>query len=316
LNQPASSQRPLVSIITPSYNQAAYLEQTLASVLGQDYPRLEYLVLDGASKDGSVEIIKKYAGELAYWVSEPDSGQAEAINKGLSRARGEIVAWLNSDDMYLPGTVAAAVKTFEANLDAPLVYGDMLAVDEHGETFNLLEYRQLELKDLLCFEIIGQPAVFMRREALEGAGLLDPGYHYLLDHHLWLRMAMQGRILHVKETWAAARYHPEAKNRARSAEFGREAFRILDWARTHPDLAPAFASVERRAHASAYRVDARYLLDGGSPWMSLRSWGKALFIYPPVALRRLNILASALLQGIGLGALREAILARRKSKLT
>ncbi len=202
--------------MSPSYNQAAYLEQTITSVLEQDYPRLEYLVVDGASTDGSVEIIKKYAGKLAFWVSERDSGQAEAINKGLSRAKGEILAWLNSDDYYLPGTISAVVKTFQENSDVVLIYGNMLAVDENGDTINVLKYNQLTLEDLLCFQIIGQPAVFFRREAFEKAGDLDTTYHFLLDHHLWLRIALQGRILHVDETWSAARYHSEAKNRRQS----------------------------------------------------------------------------------------------------
>jgi glycosyltransferase involved in cell wall biosynthesis len=315
LNLPLLSQTPLVSVVTPSYNQAAYLEQTLTSVLEQDYPRLEYLVVDGASTDGSIEIIKKYVDKLAFWVSEKDSGQAEAINKGLSRARGEILAWLNSDDYYLPEAISAAVKAFQANPDVVLVYGNMLAVDERGRTTNLLKYNQLRLKDLLCFQIIGQPAVFFRREAFEGAGQLDTTYHCLLDHHLWLRIALQGRILHVYETWAAARYHPEAKNRARAAEFGREAFRILDWVQKQPDLAKAVAGVERRARASAHRVNARYLLDGGQPWRSLAAWFRALIIHPPTALARLNILVSALLQLIGLGKLRETYLKRRQTKL-
>jgi len=316
LAQTPNPQRPLVSIVTPSYNQAAYLEQTLTSVLEQNYPRLEYLVVDGESTDGSVDIIKKYADKLASWVSEKDSGQAEAINKGLARASGEIVAWLNSDDFYLPGAVSAAVKAFEAYPDALLVYGDMLAVNEHGETINLLKYRQLTLEDLLCFEIIGQPAVFMRRNALERAGFLDPSYHFMLDHHLWLRIASKGRVLHVEETWSAARFHPEAKNRANTAGFGREAFQILEWTRTEPDLAEAAASVERRARASAHRVNARYLLDGGLPWKSLQSWLNALIIYPPVALARMNILVSAILAGIGLGALRDSILHQRQERLS
>jgi GT2 family glycosyltransferase len=300
--------------VTPSYNQAPYLEQTLTSVLEQDYPRLEYLVVDGASTDGSVEIIEKYADKLAWWVSEKDSGQAEAINKGLSRARGDILAWLNSDDYYLPGAISSAVKAFQDNPDVVLVYGNMLAVDEYGQITNLLKYNQLTLEDLLCFQIIGQPAVFFRREAFEGAGRLDTTYHCLLDHHLWLRIALQGRILHIDEIWAAARYHSAAKNRARAAEFGREAFRILDWAQKQPKLAEAIAGVERCARASAHRVNARYLLDGGRPWRSLVAWFRALSIHPPTALARLNILVSAFLQLSGLGKLREVVLRHRQAR--
>ena len=305
----------LVSIITPSYNQSAYLEQTLTSVLEQDYPRLEYLVVDGDSTDGSAEIIKKYAAKLAFWVSEKDSGQAEAINKGLARAKGDILAWLNSDDYYLPGTIRAAVEVFQANPDVVLVYGNMLAVDQHGQTTNLLKYRPLSIEDLLCFEIIGQPAVFFRRDAFEKAGSLDESYHCFLDHHLWLRIALQGRILHVNETWAAARYHPEAKNRAKAAEFGREAFRILNWARSRPGLAEAVSGQERRARASAFRVDSRYLLDSGQASKSLLAWFRALFIHPPTALARLNLFVSALLKLTGLGMLRDTILRQRQKRL-
>ena len=315
MNLPPLSQTPLVSIVTPSYNQAAYLEQTITSVLEQDYPRLEHLVIDGGSTDGSVEIIKKYADKLAFWISEKDNGQAEAINKGLSRANGDILAWLNSDDYYLPGTISGVVKTFQENPDVVLVYGNMLAVNENGDTINLLKYSQLTLKDLLCFQIIGQPAIFFRREALEKAGMLDTGYNCFLDHHLWLRIALHGRILHVDETWAAARYHAEAKNIARPIEFGREAFRILDWVKIQPGLAEAVAGVERRARASAFRVDARYQLDGGQPWKSLASWSRALVIHPPTALARLNILVSVILNLSGLGRLRDKYLQQRKTRL-
>ena len=305
----------LVSIVTPSFNQASYLEQTIRSVLDQDHADIEYLVIDGGSTDGSTDIIKKYASRLAYWVSEKDSGQADAINKGMARAKGDIVAWLNSDDYYLPGAVTAAVKAFDANPDVVLVYADMLAVDEHGQTFNTLRYRQLTLEDLLSFQIIGQPAVFMRRSAFEQAGGLDPSYHFLLDHHLWIRIAAQGRtIVHVPQTWAAARYHPAAKNRAQAAAFGREAFRILDWAKSQPNLASVLSPISHRALASAHRVDARYLLDGGQPVASLAAWTRSFFIHPPTALARLNLLGSALLNLTGLGQLREAALNRREAK--
>jgi GT2 family glycosyltransferase len=316
LNLSPLPKQPLISIVTPSYNQAQYIEQTLHSVLEQGYPRIEYLVVDGASTDASVEVIKKYADKLSWWVSEKDSGQGEAINKGLARAKGEIIAWLNSDDYYLPGTLSKIVNTFEENPDVVMVYGDMLAVDENGQTINTLKYKQLSLQDLLCFQIIGQPSVFFRREVLEQTGGLDTSFHFLLDHHLWIRIAQQGKILHVPQLWSAARYHAEAKNRAKAAQFGQEAFRILAWAKNQPDLAEAVSNVERRARASAHRVDARYLLDGGQSLSALKAWMRALFIHPPTALARLNIFVSALLNLSGLRALREFVLQVRRRKFS
>jgi GT2 family glycosyltransferase len=300
--------------VTPSYNQADFLEQTLRSVLEQDYPRVEYLVADGGSTDGSVEILKKYAGGLAWWVSEKDRGQGDAINKGLTRASGEIFAWLNSDDYYLPGAVSSAVAAFKENPEALLVYGNMLAVDGNGQALNVLKYGQYSLEDLLCFQIVGQPAVFFRREAYESAGKLDITFHYMLDHHLWIRIARQGGMVHVPDVWAAARFHPQAKNRHLAIEFGREAFRILEWAKKQPELSETLDMVGMRSQAAAHRVDARYLLDGGRPLTALRAWFTALFLHPPTALRRMNILASAVLQLTGLSRLRDYILYRRQRK--
>ncbi len=306
----------LVSIVTPSYNQAAYLERTLCSVLYQGYPELEYLVVDGASTDGSVDIIRRYADRLAWWTSEKDSGQAEAINKGMQRARGEIVAWLNSDDVFLPGAIAGAVKAFAAHPQAVMVYGDTRAIDAQGQTLNVLRYRQLTLDDLLCYHIIGQPAVFMQRAAYQTAGGLDPSYHFMLDHQLWIKIALQGEIVHVGEEWAAGRYHPQAKNRAQAAGFAREAYRLLDWAQAEPALQPALGRVGSRARAAAERVNARYLLDDGQSWAALRAWGRAFRIHPPTALSRLNLLGSVLLNLVGLGAVRRAVLHLRKRRLS
>jgi GT2 family glycosyltransferase len=302
----------LVSIVTPSFNQASYLEQTIQSVLSQDYPSVEYIVIDGASTDGSVEIIKRYSSRLAYWVSEKDNGQSDAINKGFARASGDIVAWLNSDDYYLPGAIKAAVHAFEENPDVVLIYGNMLAVDEHGQTFNTLKYKQLSLEDLLCFQIIGQPAVFMRRSALQKTGGLNASFHFLLDHLLWIQLAQHGPILHIEQTWATARYHAEAKNRAKASEFGHEAFRILKFVEQDPNLAPVLKKVHRRALASAHRVDSRYLLDGGQPGGAIFAWLHALLIHPPTALARMNILVSSILNLVGLEKLRLSVLQVRE----
>lgn len=305
---------PRISIITPSYNQAKFLEQTILSVLDQDYPDIEYIVMDGGSTDGSVEIIKKYAGKLEHWESVKDKGQADAINKGFARASGDIVAWLNSDDFYHPRALRSAVQVFDENPDVVLVYGNMLAVDENGATFNTLNYKQLTLEDLLCFQIIGQPAVFMRRSALQKTSGLNLDFHFLLDHLLWIQIAQHGKILHVNQTWASARYHAEAKNVAKAAEFGREAFRILGVVSQDQNLAPVLAKVSRRARASAHRVDARYLLDGGLPAKALAAWMRALFIYPPTALARINILVSSILNLLRLGKLREEVLRQREAR--
>lgn len=306
----------LVSIVTPSYNQAAFLPQTLRSVLDQGYPALEYIVVDGGSTDGSIDIIRQNADRLAWWVSEPDAGQADALNRGFAHAHGHIAAWLNSDDYYLPGALSAAVGVFESHQDVVLVYGDVLAVDAEDQTINTLRYRQYSLEDLLRFQIIGQPAVFMRRDALEAVGGLNRDLHFLLDHELWIRLARYGRILHVEQTWAAARFHAAAKNRAQAPRFGEEAFRILELAAKDPKLAPVLLGIDRAARASAFRVKARYLLDGGQPRRAIMAWFRALSIDPPIALSRSNILMSALLEAAGLGPLRQALLRYRQARLS
>ncbi len=273
-------------------------------------------MVDGGSTDGSIEIIKRYASRLATWSSEKDSGQGEAINKGMKQARGDIVGWLNSDDTYLPGAIAGAVQAFSSHPEAVLVYGDTRAVDEQNRILNVLHYRQLTLDDLLCFHIIGQPAVFMRRSAFEAAGGLDTSYHFMLDHQLWIKLAQQGAMLHVDQTWAAARYHPEAKNRAQALGFAREAFRLLSWAQGEASLAPALGRVGRRSQAAVQRVNARYLLDDGQSWQALQAWWRAFRIHPPTALARMNLLGSALLNLAGLGALRNAVLEIRRKRLS
>jgi glycosyltransferase involved in cell wall biosynthesis len=189
--------KPLVSIITPSFNQARYLEQALRSVQEQRYPSLEHIVIDGGSTDGSVEILKRHQAHLHFWSSEPDRGQADAINRGLRLARGEFVAWLNSDDAYLPGAIDQAVEALKQDATLGMVYADGLMVDSELQLLDRHTYPQVSVLDLLCFEVILQPTVFMRRRIVEEVGYLNPEYQLILDHELWIRIAARYPIRHL-----------------------------------------------------------------------------------------------------------------------
>jgi glycosyltransferase involved in cell wall biosynthesis len=257
-------------------------------------------VIDGASTDGSQEIIQRYAGRLAGWVSESDSGQAEAINKGFARATGKYIAWLNSDDLYLPGAISKAVSVLEAHPQLGMVFGDAVTIDPQGSTLNQLKFGDWSLEELLGFRIICQPAVFMRRSTLEQAGYFDPSYHFMLDHQLWLRMARLAPILHIPASLAAARHHPQAKNVLQAAAFGDEALRILHWITEQPEFQAHYTAHRGRVTAGAYRLKARYLLDGGQPGPALRAYFQAFRHHPGFTLQHWHRIVYAILSLLGL----------------
>jgi glycosyltransferase involved in cell wall biosynthesis len=299
---------PCVSIITPSYNQAQFLEQTIRSVLDQNYPNLEYWVIDGGSTDGSLEIIQKYAGQLAGWVSEPDRGQAEGINKGLARATGDIVAWLNSDDLYYPGAVQAAVEALAANPQTSFVFSDVESIDDAGKPFHRMRYGHWGLADLMRFRIIGQPAVFLRRTYLAQTGLLDPSYHYLLDHHLWLRLAALAEPVYVPgELWAAARMHAGAKNMAQAAGFAPEALQLAKWILQDPHFEPLASQMERQIWAGAYRLAGFYLMESGQAGKALSAYARSFWRAPDIALQDWKRILSTFASVLGLHSLAESL---------
>ena len=275
---------PLISIITPSYNQGDYLELSILSVLNQDYPNLEYIVVDGNSTDGSQEIIKKHEDRLSWWVSENDNGQADAFNKGLQHASGIYIGWLNSDDLYLPGTLTEAISLLEKNQELAFVFGDVQSINEKGEITNIMRYGDWQLADLMQFKIIGQPAVFMRRDLLETTGGLDPTFHFLLDHHLWVKLASQNPIKYSNRLWAAARFHATAKNVAQAEQFGEEAYRLVEWMKKNPDMQSIFQSNNKKILAGAHRMNARYLLDGGHYSESAKAYWLGFRTHPGVVI--------------------------------
>jgi glycosyltransferase involved in cell wall biosynthesis len=203
---------PVVSIITPSYNQAEFLEETIQSVLVQDYPRIEYIVIDGGSTDGSLDIIKRYTDHLAAWLSEPDAGQTEAINKGFNRATGDIFAWINSDDVYEPGAVCEVVEYFRSNPAVGLVYGRANYIDTTGEVTGHFPAAETDYKRLLQGYVhIPQQSAFFRGRLWQLVGPLDPTFHFAMDYDLWVRLAAVTAIAHVHHTWANFRIHSDAK---------------------------------------------------------------------------------------------------------
>jgi glycosyltransferase involved in cell wall biosynthesis len=199
-----------VSIITPSYNQGRYLERTIRSVLEQRRP-FEYLVMDGGSRDESVEILQRYSAEL-QWVSEPDRGQADAVNKGLARATGEIIGWLNSDDIFYPGAVAAAVDFLTRRPEIDVVYGNGNHIDEQDRVIEPYptedwDFERLKERCFLC-----QPAVFFRRRLVDRFGPLGVHWRYALDYEYWLRLGKSGvRFARLGALLAGSRLHPDTK---------------------------------------------------------------------------------------------------------
>lgn len=201
-----------VSIVTPSFNQGRFIRATIDSVLTQDHPAIEYFVADGASKDETVDVLRSY-GDRIQWVSERDGGQTDAINKGLRRTGGEIVAYLNSDDVYRPGTLRKVVDIFERHPEVDFVYGDFDAIDEHGELIDSVKTIPYD-PNILIYDAnyICQPSSFYRRSLLDRIGYFDDSLRFLMDYEFFLRASKRGVGFYmIGEPLAAIRFHGDCK---------------------------------------------------------------------------------------------------------
>ena len=218
---------PCVSIVTPSFNQGQYIEETIRSVLLQGYPNMEYIVIDGGSTDHSVDVIKKYEQFISFWVSEPDKGQAHAINKGWKHAQGEIFAWLNSDDLYLPGSVVKAVSYLTKNQEFGLVYGEGYHIADDGriiERYPTEPYNSKRLGDT-CY--ICQPTTFIRRSVVEEIGSIDESLRFCMYYDFWIRISKRYRLGYLSEYLANSRLHEQCKTVKEGVARSREALDML-----------------------------------------------------------------------------------------
>jgi glycosyltransferase involved in cell wall biosynthesis len=202
---------PKITIITPSYNQGSFIEETILSVINQGYPNLEYIIIDGGSTDNTVEIIQQYQQYLSYWISEKDGGQSDAINKGLNIATGSIINWLNSDDIMMPGCLYSIAGYFNENADVDIVYGNILFFNKDKEIiYTPFKAEQLHYYAHICMP---QPAAFFSRKIIDTVGLIDQHIHFSMDWDLYVRASLAGfKFLHVPELFARFRIHSNSKS--------------------------------------------------------------------------------------------------------
>jgi glycosyltransferase involved in cell wall biosynthesis len=273
-----SAMLPLVSIVTPSFNQARFLRRTIDSVLSQDYPHIEYLVFDGGSTDQSRDILNSY-GKRFFWLSQKDRGQTDAINQGMRRARGDILAYLNSDDVLRPGAIAAVVEHFRRHPDWDLVYGNAHHIDEDDRVLGEYPTAPFDFERLLQSCFICQPAAFWRRRVIDRAGLFDDSLQYAMDYEYWLRLGRVGATFApVPEFLACSRTHAQTKTLSARMDVYRE---ILAVSRRHAEdasFSQYYAYWHHRCHERA------------SGWPRLLRWLPECHWWLANAHRRLHLL--------------------------
>lgn len=288
---------PLVTIVTPSFRQVAFLEAAIRSVIEQDYPRIEYIIIDGGSTDGSVDVIRRYERQIAWWVSAPDRGQADAIATGWERGSGEILGWLNADDVYLPGAVRRAVDALERATEATLAYGRCDLVDEATGTIRALEVVPLGLADVLARRgLIAQPAAFAPARAVREVGGLDRSLRFVMDFDLWIRLLTRGPATFIDgPPLARYRQHAATKSRMAAAAFAWELLGVLDRYYGRPDVPGSAREVRAIAYAQAHLVGARAALGSDRDLVAAIGWLlRAFRAHPPSAARAVRaVLARA-----------------------
>lgn len=278
----AAGAGPLVSIVTPTYNQADFLRETLDSVLSQDYPRIEHVVIDDGSTDETPRVLGEYTGRVE-WESQPNMGQTPTINKGWQRTKGEILTWLNSDDTLLPGAVTKAVEYLRSHPDCDIVFGDTLFTEPDGTPIERskaragFDYRRFVLE---CENPIPQPSAFIRRSVVDDVGLLDPFFYYFMDWDFFLRAGVRHRIEYTPELLSTYRLHPDSKTVAQAVRAAPELEVMYRNYFALPDVPADIRREQGLATANMYFTSGGYYVKGGDKGGAARAAFKALRAYP------------------------------------
>lgn len=249
----------LVSIVTPSYNKGSFIEGTILSVMNQTYPHIEHIVVDGGSTDGTVDILQKYDNVIT-WVSEPDKGQSDAVNKGWRRAHGQIVAYLNADDTYMPRAVETVVNFLNDNPDVGMVYGECNIIDECGEIIGKYPAEEFDMGKMLCARcVVPQPAAFIRREVLDDVGYLDTGLDMAMDYDLWIRIGLKFKVAFILQVLASFRLYPSGKSLSQTHQFWPDVLAIVDKTFSNAGLPKEIKPLRRKAYSHAHLLLGRSL---------------------------------------------------------
>jgi glycosyltransferase involved in cell wall biosynthesis len=226
-------EQPLVSIVTPAFQSARFLTETIESVLQQDYQPIEHIIIDGGSNDGTLQILNRYPH--LRWISEPDRGQSHALNKGFNMANGQIIGWINADDTYNLDAVSTSVSSLLNNSLAGLVYSDMQIIDQNNVPIRVNRARQFSLEDLLSINYINQATVFFKRILLESTGGVNENLNYCMDREFWFRLGTKFQFLYQQGFIAANfRVHPNAKSSGELSKFHAEWLGVMVDAQTNP----------------------------------------------------------------------------------
>lgn len=282
-----SGASPLVSVVIPVYNCESYLAEAIDSVLAQDYPHVELIVLDDGSTDGSRAVIERYPESKFVRESHANMGQSATLNKGWAMAKGGILSYLSADDALLPGAISKAVEQLKANPDAVMVYGDYQLMDSGSKTTEHVSAPDFSYREMVG-DIVVQPGpgVFFRREGFDRLGGWDVSLRQTPDYEYWLRLALTGRFLHVPVTWARFRVHEKSQSyHSTTAEKSDEVIHVLQRYFERTGIPPDIAKLRPQSIAMACVAAARFHLRAGRNGFFWRRLGEAIRQYPPIVFR-------------------------------
>lgn len=267
----------LVSVVTPTFNQANFLRETIESVLSQDYPAIEYQIIDDGSTDGTPEILREYSDRV--WTERHENrGQTPTINKGWERAKGSILTWLNSDDTFLPGAVSKAIAYLEEHPEVDIAFGDTLFTEHDGKPIERSKGKDFDYVRFVqrCHNPIAQPSAFIRRSVIEDIGMLDPYYYYFMDWDFWLRAGVNHRISHFPELLSTYRLHAESKTVAQANKAAPELEYLYSKFFARTDLPESLRSLEKEAMVNMLFTSGGYYLEGGNRKAAARAALRAM----------------------------------------